>query len=201
MGSRSPRTYRRWMPRLRPAMVLHRIHAARHERVAAQHAPQRHRSALQDPEPLHGFDRVLRAGWNVSAGGRQHGRDQPLVRVQNLDGHLLHRLFFSRGRRGVSLAATPLPCCTAANARSISASSFGRSKAMADFLGLITTSTFALSGPKFFRSASRIRRLIRLRVTAPPSTFPTVSPTRGPSPDSRCKKKTVRLGKKGPPPC
>src|SRR4051812_20236824 len=202
MGSRRSNTYRRGKPRLRPAMVLHRVHSAVYEWIATQYAPYRHRSAAEDPEPLHRFDRVFRAGWNVTAGGWQHRRDQPLVRAQNVDGQLLHRLFFfSLGRRGVSLAATPLPCCTAAKARSISASSFGSSSVTADFLGLITTSTFALSGPKFFRSASRMRRLIRLRVTAPPSIFPTVSPTRGPSPDSRCKKKTVMLGEKWRRPC
>src|SRR4051812_8014722 len=189
------------MPPLGAAMVLHWIHSALPKRIAAQHAPHRHRSTAKNPEPLHGFDRIVRAGWNVAAGSRQHGRDQSLISAQNLDGQLLHRLFFSRGRRCDSVAATPLPCCTAAKARSTSASSFGISSATADFFGLITTSTFALSGPKFFRSASRIRRLIRFRTTALPSTFPTVRPTRGPSPDSRSRKKTVILGEKWRRPC
>src|SRR3954452_4571538 len=89
MGSRRSNTYRRGKPRLRPAMVLHRVHSAVYEWIATQYAPYRHRSAAEDPEPLHRFDRVFRAGWNVTAGGWQHRRDQPLVRAQNVDGQLL----------------------------------------------------------------------------------------------------------------
>src|SRR3954464_7721714 len=185
------------MPRLRPATMLHRVYSATHKRIAPQHTPQGHQSATHDPKTLHRFHAILGTGGNVLASGRQQRRDQSLVCAQEFECQALHLGFaFGRGLRGLSLAATPLPCCTAVNARSISASSFSVSSAMADFLGLITTSTFAVSGDRCLRIASRIRLLIRLRVTAPPSTFPTVRPTRGPSANSRSRKNTVMLGEK-----
>src|SRR5947209_5814373 len=154
---------------------MHRIHAALHKWIAPQHSPRGHPSAAHDPESFHCFHRIIGTGRHVLAGGRQHRRDQPLVCAQYPECQALHFDFtFARGLRGVSLAATPLPCCTAANARSISASSFSVSSPPADFFGLITTSTFAVSGNRCLRIASRILRLMRLRVTAPPSTFPTV---------------------------
>src|SRR5215475_8327934 len=48
------------------------------------------------------------------------------------------------------------------------------------FLGCRTTSTSERSPGRFLRTASRMRRLIRLRSTALPSTRPAVRPMRGP---------------------
>src|SRR6266404_1735093 len=173
---------------------MHRVHSAAHQWIAAQHPPQCHRSAAQGPEPLHRFHCIFRTCRHIPTSGRHQRRNQPLVSAQHPEYQALHLdLAFTRGRRGVSLAATPLPCCTAANARSISASSLAVSTVLADFLGLITTSTSAVSGTKCRRIASRTRRLMRLRVTAAPSTFPTVNPTRGPPAFSRSRKKTVIL--------
>src|SRR3954453_312011 len=162
---------------------MHRIHSAAHERIAPQNSPQSHRSTTNDPEALHRFLGILATGGNIFAGSRQQRRNESLISAQNFQCQALHFDFaFVRGRRGVSLAATPLPCCTATNARSISASSFTVSSALADFLGLITTSTFAVNGNRCLRMAPRLRRLIRLRVTPPPRTLPTVNPMRGPPP-------------------
>jgi hypothetical protein len=86
---------------------------------------------------------------------------------------LLHSDF--PAARSVSLRVT------ASNARPTSTDKAANSTASTDFLGLITTSTRARSSNSTrLRTASRIRRLIRFRWTAPPNARPTVMPTRGP---------------------
>ena len=49
-----------------------------------------------------------------------------------------------------------------------------------DFFGLITTSALTAEGIRESRTASRSRRFMRFRCTAPPSARPTVNPTRVP---------------------
>ena len=86
------------------------------------------------------------------------------------------------------------------------------------FFGLKTTSTGAISCPRCNRTASRMRRLMRLRSTEPPRPRPTVKPTLAPrisragdrfsprlspgdSPNSRRKKNAVNSRPKCRCPC
>src|SRR5437773_6160207 len=72
-------------------------------------------------------------------------------------------------------------CCTTSNVRWISSSNFVNSALMTAFFGLITKSTGSSNIARCNRTAFLIRRLIRTRSTAFPSTRPTVIPILGPS--------------------
>ena len=75
------------------------------------------------------------------------------------------------------LAPVVRPTASRAPLRLISSA---KGKVRTLFRGLNTTSTGPSQARGESRTASRIRRLMRLRSTAPPSTLPTVNPTRGP---------------------
>jgi hypothetical protein len=72
-------------------------------------------------------------------------------------------------------------CSTTVSARRTSSHTVSKSVVSNDFLGLMTTSTFNFVGGCERRTASRRRRFIRLRCTAPPRARPTVNPTRRPA--------------------
>ena len=69
-------------------------------------------------------------------------------------------------------------CSMISNARRTSFTKSAKSTASTDFLGLMTTSALDPAIGRVSRTASRRRRFIRLRCTAPPSARPTVNPMR-----------------------
>ena len=81
-------------------------------------------------------------------------------------------------------SATRARCSASFKPRDTSLSSWSNGIVSTLFRGLKTTSTGPSHGGEC-RTASRMRRLMRLRSTAPPSTLPTVNPTRGPLPARR----------------
>src|ERR1035441_3681674 len=117
---------------------------------------------------LDSLDRILRAGGNEAAGMWQHGRDHSLVAPQ----YELHRLphFCSPVRAR---------CAASRKARVTSLTNSAKGTLLTLFRGLNTTSMGPSQASTESRTASRIRRLMRLRWTAPPKTLPTVNPTRG----------------------
>jgi hypothetical protein len=74
------------------------------------------------------------------------------------------------------------------NAARTSCASKRKSAFTADFFGLITTSTGAVNKDKLRRAASRTRRRIRLRSTAPPKARLKVKPSRGPPVAAACER-------------
>jgi hypothetical protein len=145
---------------------------------------------------LHGFHGVLRAGRHVAAGKGQHGRDCRFVPPQHLQrdefGALLQdRRPASGARLPAALFAaefetifsTGFPasfCSMTSSARLTSLRTAAKSTDSSDFFGLMTTSAATPSDGTAMRTASRKRRFMRLRCTAPPSARPTVNPTRRP---------------------
>ena len=134
--------------------------------------PDRQPAAAQRAVALDGFHRVLRAGRHKAAGVRQHRRDESLVHPQ---ARIAAACFIS------PRSATRARCAASRKPRRYFADSVRRNgKVSTLFRGLNTTSTGPSQAGGDSRTASRMRRLMRLRSTAPPSTLPTVNPTRGP---------------------
>ena len=141
--------------------------------MAAQQAscgqcgPAKHAVAL---DSFHG---VFRAGRHEATGMRKQRRNESLIAPQDkLEGQL-HFCSITRAR-----------CAANRSPRATSSISSAKGKVSTLLRGLKTTSTGPSHACAEDRTASRMRRLIRLRSTDPPSTLPTVSPTRGPLPAS-----------------
>src|ERR1700731_3418759 len=136
--------------------------------MAPQHTPSRHHSTPQHAIPLYRFHRVLRTRRHVAARRRKRWRNPPFVKSQQPERERLH-FYFSTSFFAITSKARPTSSSTTEN-----------SSVSTDFFGLMTTSTAPalFSTERRSRTASRIRRLIRFRSTAPPSTLPTVNPTR-----------------------
>jgi hypothetical protein len=151
---------------LSSAIPNYRIQPALSKRMASQHPSHRHHAAAKRPIPLHCFHRVLRTSRHVPARRRKHRRDPPLISSEQPQRDSFH---FSPSFLAIVSRARPTSSSTTEN-----------SSVSTDFLGLITTSTAPdlASASRRNRTASRSRRLIRFRSTAPPSTRPTVKPTR-----------------------
>src|SRR6202163_1175763 len=148
----------------------HRIQPALSERMAPRHAPSRHHSPAQRAIALQRFHRVFRTRRHVTARRRKRRRNPPFVKSQQPERERLH-CYFSTSRFAITSKARPTSSSTTEN-----------SSVSTDFFGLITTSTApaSFSAERRSRTASRNRRLILFRSTAPPSTLPTVNPTRVP---------------------
>jgi len=148
--------------------AMHRLHdrviPTLDKRMASQKSPSRHQTAAERSVALNRFRRVVRTGRHIAAGRRQRGRNPPLVSPEQPQHDKYH---FS-----------PNFFAIAAKARLTSSNRTGNSTVSTDFLGLMTTSTAVFSARRSKRTASRKRRLIRLRSTAPPSNRPTVKPKR-----------------------
>ena len=96
-------------------------------------------------------------------------------------------------------------------ARRTSFSTASKSLVSNDFFGLMTMSALTSAGGRDNRTASRSRRFMRLRSTAPPRARPTVNPTRSPragvafmlagSPSCLAMKKAVKDAEKWRRPC
>ena len=115
---------------------------------------------------------IFRTTGHKPAGWRRQWRDQPLVKTQCESGNARHCFTLLIELRPAAIAAKACPISLVNAPKSISA---------ADLRGLKTTSTGCRSFANCLRTAARIRRRMRLRITAPPSARPTVSPMRGPA--------------------
>ena len=172
-----------------------RVESRAGKRLTTQQTPDRKTCSAQGAVAFHRLDRIFRAGGHETASVGQHRRYPPLVAAQDELDHCLHfRLTCfagcpscaSRARWTANCKPRATSCATSANGRS-----------RTDLRGLNTTSTGACGAGHEVRTAARMRRLIRLRSTAPPRTLPTVNPTRNEDPelssDARRKKNTVML--------
>jgi len=160
--------------------------------MTAQEASHGHPSAAHSTVAINRFHGVFRTGRHVAAGRRKHGRDGPLVspqQLQNYEFGALHQSRLPPSGSGdpafVFVAAGVFPdnfCSITAKPRLTSLTTSAKSAFSSDFLGLITTSapTPAHERVPARRTASRKRRFMRLRSTAPPKARPTVNPTREP---------------------
>jgi hypothetical protein len=154
--------------------------------MTAQQPPSRQQTSTHCAVTLDGFHRIFRTSRHEATRMRQHRRDQPLVGPQcELD-----------QRPHLSASATRARCAARRRARATSPKSSAKGAVKTLLRGLKTMSTGPSQAAGDSRTASRIRRLIRLRATAPPSTLPTVNPTRGSVPaasSGRRRKNTVML--------
>jgi hypothetical protein len=176
------------------ARLHHRIVSPVRKWMAAQKSHECHESSPYHPITFHRFHRILRAGRNVAARRREHRRDGPLVSSQHLQanefGKLAHgnRLQAPGFRRADVFCSVPIAVgvppasfsSITTNARPTSFTTSPKSTVKSPFFGLMTTSALAPTGGRVSRTASRNRRFIRLRSTAPPSARPTVNPMRSP---------------------
>jgi hypothetical protein len=163
------------------------------KRMTAPEPPQSHQPSPRHAIPFHSLHRIFRAGRNVAACRRKHRRDSPLVASQQLQsdalGNLAHRIqlpalrlpeFRSHPAADLSPILPASFCSITTKARLTSFTTSAKSTVNSDFFGLITTSALAPASGRVNRTASRKRRFIRLRSTAPPSARLTVNPMRSP---------------------
>ena len=144
--------------------------------MAAKNASHGQPGAAQRAVSLHRLEGILRAGRHEAAGIRQHRRDPPLVTPQCEFHRRLHlRSAFVAGFSG---GASRARSTAKTKPRATSLATSAKGSASTDLRGWNTTSTGASTAGHEVRTASRMRRLIRLRSTDPPSTLPTVNPTR-----------------------
>src|ERR1700680_2709355 len=146
----------------------HRIQPTLSEGMAPRQAPSRHHSPAPRAIALHRFHRVFRTRRHVTARRRKRRRNPPFVKSQQPERERLH-FYLSTSFFAITSKARPTSSSTTEN-----------SSVSTDFFGLITTSTApaSFSAERPSHAAPRRRRLIRFRSTAPPSTRPTVNPTR-----------------------
>src|SRR5208337_2048529 len=154
-------------------MLGRRIVSGPRKGLAAQQSSGGEQAPANDSMTLDCLHRVLRTRGHESAGVGQHWRDESLIATQHELDHLLHFCSAVRAR-----------CAANRKARATSSTKSEKGKPNTLFRGLNTTSTPPSHAPHESRTASRIFRLMRLRSTDPPSTLPTVNPTRGPAPAS-----------------
>jgi len=161
------------------------------ERMASEQASGGLQPSAEHAESLDGFHRIFRARGSVTACRAKHRRNGPLVGLQHLHRNALEdatherrpALPFSRtteSRRSSFLPPSFFSIATKAWRTSFSSGS--KSTVKTAFFGLITTSASGPGRGRLRRTASRRRRFVRFRCTAPPRTRPTVNPTRSPEP-------------------
>lgn len=153
------------------------VYAARAERVAAGKTFQSQPAAAPYAEALNGFARIIRAGRIEAAGGRQEGGHSSLVYAQNADQGLPDSIPEQRRKSFMT------SCCRV-----------GKGQSMDERRGLITMDHGEPSWPSPRRTASRKRRLMRLRTTAGPSARGTVKPMRGPAESGSSKQNAAKKG-------
>ncbi len=157
----------------------HGIKATLAEWVAPQKAPHGQVQAAKRAMSCNGDCGVFRASGQVTTTARAErvyqGREPSLVKGQQSQQEARHvRARFEVADR--SRTASAFACV---RTRTISASSFGNSSLSTERRGCRMRSQPWGSNSTCLRSASRIRRLMRLRSCAFPRTLPAVSPTRG----------------------
>lgn len=116
-----------------------------------------------------GLVHIFRAGWVKTACGRKQRRYAPLVQTQDACHEFTHR----------------------SNSRRTSVSRVRNSIESRGLRGLNTMSHTGGRPARFSRTASRIRRFMRLRTTAFPIARGTVKPTRGPSSRDSCRRQNA----------
>jgi hypothetical protein len=154
--------------KLSPGNPGNRIVSAMGQRIAPHHTPRCQRRSPEKSVAGQRFRCVLGTARHETAGSRQQRRDQAFVELQQNCGQTRHDFVF------------PGPVCNAARSFSTSESSCANSIVITDFRGCSTTSSGRVNCATWRWTAARKRRRIRLRCTEPPSTLPTVNPTRGP---------------------
>lgn len=160
--------------------------------MTAKDSRTSHPPAAQSAVALNCLHGIFGARRHKPAGRRKHGRDGPLISPQQLQhdefGDVAQERLPGFGLRlsAVSTVAdreSAFPesfCSITTKARLTSFTTAVKSAVSKDFFGLITTSAAAPAGGSVMRTASRRRRFMRLRWTAPPNARPTVNPTRSP---------------------
>jgi hypothetical protein len=180
-------------PLLHGCTLDDRVVAGAGEGMTAEDAGERHPSTAQGAEALDGLHGIFGAGRHEAAGWRKQGRDGPLVGSQQLQrdefGEGAQEWLPAFGLRAsafslVALSEFVFPdsfCSITAKARVTSFTTAAKSVVSNDFLGLMTTSAATPVVGRVMRTASRRRRFMRLRWTAPPRARPTVNPMRRPA--------------------
>ncbi len=126
------------------------------KRVAPQQPLEAHPDTARRPVALDSLQHVLRAGGCETARRRQARRNPPFVEPEGRDHERAHLI----------------------KSLSTSFASSGKGASAAAFRPWITTRQPGPSRPRFKRTASRSRRLTRLRSTLPPTLLGTANPTR-----------------------
>ena len=173
----------------------HRIVPAMSKWMATQQPCRRHKQSAQCAITFNRLHGILRAGGNIAARGREQWRDGPPVSPQHFQhnefGKLVHKNRLQAFGFGLP---EPLSnrvsdfssifhvsfCSIISKALPTSLTTWAKSMVSSDFFGLMTTSAFGVARGRVSRTASRKRRFIRLRCTAPPRARPTVNPMRSP---------------------
>src|ERR1700693_2252740 len=168
-----------------------RVITPRGKRVTTQKAQHGHQPSTYRTIAFDGLHRVFGAGRNIAAGRRKDRRDSPLISSQQVQHDDFSELVHIRHQALGCLLPEPRFksagdvlsesfCSMTTKARLTSLTTVLKSTVSNAFFGLMTTSAFAPASGRVSRTASRKRRFIRLRCTAPPSARPTVNPLRGP---------------------
>ena len=164
----------------------HRVDATGTERMAAQQPPKGEPCAAQRSMGGDGDLGILRTGGLELAPARRE-------RVQRRRNPAPVKREQSKKNAGHTPGLAATACCVRAASdlaceriRTTSASSFVKSTSRTERRGCRTRSKPTGSRSTWRRKTSRIRRLMRLRSGALPSTLPAVSPTRGPAEGSDC---------------
>src|SRR5580698_490064 len=178
-GNWRTRTLHEW------AFRPHRIKATLTSWMTTQDALEGHPSATQPSMLMQRDCGVFGAGGLKAACSPGHSCTRMQNRrehefVDRMDGPhkryaetvlLVHALFSGFALRAASMTAKIRPTSPSRRVRSICRTLLR---------GCRTTSTSDCKWPRFLRTTSRMRRLMRLRSTALPSTRPAVRPIRGP---------------------
>jgi hypothetical protein len=160
------------------------VQASTAEGMAAQHAPERQSNAAQRSVSGNRYSCILRAGRLIAASSRAqrvHRRRKPAaIKSQRGEQNLSHHAGETMPGRGPGRADLYASAFACVRIRTISASSFVKSIVSTIRRGCRMRSELCGSRSRWRRRASRMRRLMRLRSWAFPSTLPAVRPTREP---------------------
>jgi hypothetical protein len=154
------------------------------ERMAATQTFHTKPDTLHRPVDFDCLTHVRRTRWVKPAGGRQEGRDQAFVSVEGGDEGSADKAAAGTSTGGTTaggIAAFADAVCFPhrMNRRLTSAWSSGNVQSSTLRRGLKTIDHSGLRFARSRRTASRTRRLTRLRLTALPSALGVVNPTRG----------------------
>src|SRR5690242_8460645 len=155
------------------------------EGVAAPDALDRHPAAAQQSVLLDGLIAILRAGRGEAAARRQDYRERPLVQTDDPHAYVSHalpRVFVS----GVSGCVSGSKPARSSSARTSPASAVYSTCATPGLPARTRSQPGGTSASKR-RTASRSRRLTRLRTTALPTRLPTETPTRAGAGSPACR--------------
>jgi len=158
-------------------MLTHGVEAAGMKRMTTRQPAQSHPQATDRSIPFHRFPHVVRTARIEAAGRGEQWRKRDFVQPQHPDHEPLQR----KKRRSTSLCSSGSGALRAFNR------------------GLMTMDHWGFSRSRAKRTASRNRRLMRLRTTAGPRARGTVKPMRGPEqasplPSPSGKQKAVNRG-------